>query len=268
MLQHRAPWSHHGGTWGVPGGARDSHETVSTAALREAVEEAAVGPDEVRVTGVHTDDHDGWSYTTVLAEPVAQIRPVSASAESVEIRWQPVEAVDRLVLHPGFALTWPVLRAAFPPPQLIVDAANVVGSRPDGWWHRRLSAAQELHDQLAILSESGLEPWSWPRPGRVDGLSWVYPRVTMVVEGAARHIAADATLHVVRAAGSGDDAIVDVVRERPHAVVVSADRELRRRVRSVGATVVGPGWIWAALEAVAAPTLRPPGSPGSHQPES
>ncbi|MEJ7702743.1 MAG: NUDIX domain-containing protein [Geodermatophilaceae bacterium] len=41
VMQHRAPWSHHGGTWGLPGGARDSHETVSAAALREAAEEGA-----------------------------------------------------------------------------------------------------------------------------------------------------------------------------------------------------------------------------------
>ena len=36
LLQHRATWSHEGGTWGLPGGARDSHEDVVTTALRES----------------------------------------------------------------------------------------------------------------------------------------------------------------------------------------------------------------------------------------
>jgi len=265
VLQHRAPWSHHGGTWGVPGGARDSHETVRAAALREAAEEAGIDPGSVRITGVHTDDHGGWSYATVLAEPRVDISPVSANTESVEVRWLPVPAVDQLPLHPGFAATWPVVREAHPPAHLIVDAANVVGSRPDGWWHKRLAAAQELHDHLAVLATIGLEPSSWPQPGRfaglssglepgswpqtdrVVGLSWLYPRVTMVVEGAARPVTADARLHVVRAAGSGDDAILDVVRAQPNGVVVTADRELRQRVSALGAGVIGPRWLWAAI---------------------
>lgn len=243
VLQHRAPWSHHGGTWGVPGGARDSHETVAAAALREAAEEAGIDADSVRLTGVHLDDHDGWSYSTVLAAPSRDVTPASTSAESVEVCWQPIEMVEHLSLHPGFALTWPTLRVAYPPPELIVDAANVVGSRPDGWWHQRLSAAQRLHDHLVVFAQAGLEPGSWPQPIRGMGLSWLYPRVTMVVEGQARPIVSGVTVHVVRANGSGDDAIVGVVRAHPHAVVVTADRELRRRVAALGADVVGPRWL-------------------------
>lgn len=49
LLQHRAPWSHHGGTWGLPGGARDSHETPEDTALREAREETGVAIDQLRV---------------------------------------------------------------------------------------------------------------------------------------------------------------------------------------------------------------------------
>ena len=45
LLQHRADWCHHGGTWGLPGGARDSHETVEEAALREAAEETSIDAD-------------------------------------------------------------------------------------------------------------------------------------------------------------------------------------------------------------------------------
>jgi len=249
VLQHRAPWSHHGGTWGLPGGARDSHESVGTAALREAAEEAGIDSGSVRLTGVHTADHGGWSYATVLAEALGELTPVSANAESVEVRWQTVQAVDHLTLHPGFADTWPALRAAFPPPHLIIDAANVVGSRPDGWWHRRLAAAQNLHDQLAVVAESGLEPDSWPKPGRNVGLSWLYPRITMVVEGTASRLSVPVhpSLRVVSADGSGDDAIVGVVREHPGSVVVTADRELRQRVGALHADVVGPRWLWTAI---------------------
>lgn len=251
VMQHRAPWSHHGGTWGLPGGARDSHETVSAAALREAAEEGGIHPDSVRITGVHTADHGGWSYASVLAEPRTSLTPASTNAESVEVCWQPIEAVDHLPLHPGFAATWPTLRAVFPPAHLIIDAANVVGSRPDGWWHGRLAAARAFHDELAVFAGSGLEPWSWPQHSRVVGLGWVYPGVTMVVEGVARGIdvPADSEVRVVRAAGSGDDALVDVVRAHPHAVVVTADRELRERVGLLGADVVGPRWLRDLIDA-------------------
>jgi hypothetical protein len=32
---------------------------------------------------------------------------------------------------------------------LIVDGANVVGSRPDGWWRDRAGAAKRLHEAIA-----------------------------------------------------------------------------------------------------------------------
>ena len=78
LLQHRAPWSHQGGTWGLPGGARDSHETVEQAAVREAVEEAGLPPDQVnvRVTVVTAEvgtagTRTHWTYTTVIADAPA-----------------------------------------------------------------------------------------------------------------------------------------------------------------------------------------------------
>ena len=53
---------------------------------------------------------------------------------------------------------------------------------------------------------------------------------------------------MVRARGSGDDAIVAVVRGLPgRRVVVTADRELRDRSVAAGATVLGPGWLLALL---------------------
>jgi 8-oxo-dGTP diphosphatase len=110
VLQHRSEWTHEGGTWALPGGARDSHEDAVTAALREAGEEADLDPAHVRPFEQWLDDHGGWSYTTVLAvaaEPL-QLRPVNF--ESTAIRWWDVAEVAGLPLHYGFAATWPALR--------------------------------------------------------------------------------------------------------------------------------------------------------------
>lgn len=107
---------------------------------------------------------------------------------------------------------------------LIVDGANVVGSRPDGWWHDRAGAAARLRDRLA---------------GRPE-------EVVLVVEGKARGIDAAPDVEVVEAPGSGDDLIVDLVRDRGagrETVVVTADRGLRERVTALGAAVRGPRWL-------------------------
>jgi 8-oxo-dGTP pyrophosphatase MutT (NUDIX family) len=110
LLQHRAPWSHEGDTWGLPGGARHSHESAPQAALREAREETALDSSAVRLRGEFVDDHGGWSYTTVLATCPDQL-PVRRQAESVALRWVPVAQVSALPLHPGFAAWWPELAA-------------------------------------------------------------------------------------------------------------------------------------------------------------
>lgn len=109
LLQHRAAWTANGDTWGVPGGARDSHETPAEGALREAREETGIQAGSVRIGDELLDDHGSWSYTTVLAELIAPVvlRP---QEESAELRWVPVGGVTELDLHPGFARTWPRLR--------------------------------------------------------------------------------------------------------------------------------------------------------------
>ena len=112
LLQHRAKWSHHGGTWGIPGGARDSHETPEQAALREASEEAGIAAENLSVAGAVPDDHGGWTYVTILAEAASMMPVTVRNFESVELRWVHSEEVERLRLHPGFALTWPLLKLA------------------------------------------------------------------------------------------------------------------------------------------------------------
>lgn len=111
VLQHRAAWSDQGGTWGVPGGAVGPDESPTTGALREAAEEAGIDPDDVVPVREHVLDHGTWRYTTVVAE-VARgrvVEPTATDAESVEVRWVPVDDVAALPLLPAFADAWPGL---------------------------------------------------------------------------------------------------------------------------------------------------------------
>jgi 8-oxo-dGTP diphosphatase len=113
LLQHRAAWSHQGDTWGLPGGARDSHETVEQAAVREAHEEAGLTAEQLTVrTSVVTAEVAGtdWTYTTVIADVSTQLDTVR-NRESSELRWVAENEVTDLPLHPGFAASWQKLRA-------------------------------------------------------------------------------------------------------------------------------------------------------------
>lgn len=110
LLQHRVSWSHFGGTWGLPGGARKKGEDAVDAALREAAEEATVPPGLLRVIHTSVFDLGYWSYTTVVAEAEEAFEPVIADAESAALSWVGVAEVDALPLHPGFAASWPQLR--------------------------------------------------------------------------------------------------------------------------------------------------------------
>jgi hypothetical protein len=112
---------------------------------------------------------------------------------------------------------------------VIVDVANVMGSRPDGWWRDRAGAAQRLYESVANLAKSS------------DSDEFF-----LVLEGQAK--AAEAPdmprLTVVRAPGSGDETIVNLVRSVPgDRIVVTADRELRGLCEAEGAIVHGPRWL-------------------------
>ncbi|MEV6165816.1 NTP pyrophosphohydrolase [Streptomyces sp. NPDC052052] len=131
------------------------------------------------------------------------------------------------------------------PTLVIVDAANTVGSVPDGWWRDRRGATLRLRDALVPLAAEEQDTF----PGPVE--------LVLVVEGVARDVEPVPGVRVEPAPGSGDDRIVELVAaemSRPAArscVVVTADRELRRRVEAYGARCVGPR------------TVRPPRADGS-----
>ncbi|MGN6331304.1 MAG: NUDIX domain-containing protein [Motilibacteraceae bacterium] len=246
LLQHRAQWSASGGTWGVPGGARDSHESAEQAAIREAGEETSLDAGALSVRAEHDDDHGRWSYVTVVADAPGLL-PTVLQRESIELRWVREDEVEQLPLHPHFALSWPRLRAR--PVRLVVDAANVVGSRPDGWWRDRAGAAERLLDRLSALAATTV---ALPE----GGFGWVAD-LLVVVEGAARRAetaaAEGAGVGVVRASGSGDDALVELVggngsdADAPHTVVVTADRGLRERLPAQ-VLPTGPRWLLGELD--------------------
>jgi 8-oxo-dGTP pyrophosphatase MutT (NUDIX family) len=111
LLQHRAAWSHHGGTWGTPGGALHHGESADEGALREVREELGLLPDAVVLGARSVDDHGGWSYTTVLARPVRSIEPgdLRLDGESDGVAWLPLADLPEVELHPGLAGSLPRL---------------------------------------------------------------------------------------------------------------------------------------------------------------
>ena len=110
LLQHRAPWVHNGDTWGIPGGARDSHESTIEGAFREAVEETGIDTALLTVLHTYTDDHGDWKYETVIAKGSSEIVAHEVNDESHEVRWVDIERVEELPLHPSFAKSWPTLK--------------------------------------------------------------------------------------------------------------------------------------------------------------
>jgi len=126
---------------------------------------------------------------------------------------------------------------------LLVDAANVVGARPDGWWRDRAGATERLLTRLAVLPGRSV-----PAPGGPD---LAVTEVVAVVEGQARRAAAPEGVRVVRAPGSGDDALAataaELVTGGERLLVVTADRGLRARLPA-GVPVTGPGWLLVLLE--------------------
>jgi hypothetical protein len=107
----------------------------------------------------------------------------------------------------------------------IVDAMNVIGSRPDGWWKDRGSAMATLVDRL--------EHWASAEH-----------RVTVVFERPPSPPIDSAVIEIAHApraaANSADDEIVRLVRadhDPESLTVVTSDRALIERVRIAGASI-------------------------------
>jgi predicted RNA-binding protein with PIN domain len=116
---------------------------------------------------------------------------------------------------------------------LVVDGANVVGARPDGWWKDRAGAAGRLHDALL---DADLP----------------HDEIVLVLEGQAKQgvrAGRSVGLRVVHAPRDGDSEIVRQVRaalDAGHRVsVVTADRALAANVSP--ADVRSPTWLWDHL---------------------
>lgn len=119
---------------------------------------------------------------------------------------------------------------------MVVDAANVVGARPDGWWKDRAGAARRLHETLLVADVPGDE-------------------IVLVLEGGAKagvRPGKDAHVRTVHAPKDGDRAILAEAgrgAEKGFRVtVVTADRALAANCGAVGAVVVGPSWLLDRLE--------------------
>ncbi|MCL2542636.1 MAG: hypothetical protein FWE71_09305 [Nocardioidaceae bacterium] len=114
---------------------------------------------------------------------------------------------------------------------LVVDGANVVGARPDGWWKDRAGAARRLHEALLVADIE-------------------YDVIVLVLEGQAKggvRAGRDAHVRTVHAPKDGDATIVEQARvaaaRGDRTVVVTADRALDARVHGVGATTLSPSWL-------------------------
>ena len=154
------------------------------------------------------------------------------------MRWCGLDEVDRLPLHPGFARVVAGTAAGDPARcRIVVDMANVVGSRPDGWWHDRAGANARLRQRITALAGRGHRRRqrlpAGPRRAAGDGLPGLGAGRRRRRAAPGRR-ADDSRGYVatVAAPGSGDD---EIVRPRGRlgaagpTVVVTSDRELRAR---------------------------------------
>ncbi|HVV90830.1 MAG TPA: NYN domain-containing protein [Solirubrobacterales bacterium] len=109
----------------------------------------------------------------------------------------------------------------------VVDAMNVIGSRPDGWWRDRDRAIRRLVGQVDRWAEGGDE------------------RVTVMLEREPRGAIGAERVEVAWASEGGADAADrEILRRLPdwlaeeEVILVTSDRDLRTKARAAGAEVV------------------------------
>lgn len=240
LLQHRASWSHHGDTWGLPGGARASFETPEAAALREAFEEAGIDASALRITGILCDEHGGWSYHTVVARAERRFS-VSAEAESVAIEWLSPQDLTRLPLHPGFAASWPALRAALQPLVVVLD---VLGQEGGGTAAQRLAAPPpDVRDALEALSSRGVPALALPDALRPPQLTAWRPDLVLVADTGAPCVSDLPCSDGAVAARADVVGLLRTRRESELLLVVTGDPELRSACSALGIHVEDVAWL-------------------------
>lgn len=254
LLQHRADWTHEGGSWALPGGAVQPHETSAQAAARETEEETAVQGQAFRVLAERVDEHGTWRYTTVLATALGEAaQPRVTNAESTALRWvSPAEVAD-YPLHSGFAAAWPELRGQLDRRLvLLVDAAAVLGAVPEGPGDRA-GAVVRLRDRLAVLADVGVVAGELGLDGMAGAAHWTWwPRVVLVGDG--RTAATAAGVEVVAGGGHGDGRFAETVRAARaaepggHLVVVTTGDRGRESACADATAVVDPAVLWRLLD--------------------
>ena len=274
LLQHRARWSHQGGTWALPGGAMDSDETPAEAALREADEECMLDPKLVVPRGMYSEEHGGWAYHTIVAQAAAPFRVYSDAYESDEVVWLPAGQVDQRDLHPGFAASWPLLREALLPLTVLVDGAGIVAARSAPPAAAAPAAARQLRAQLTDLTRAGIA--ALPDGLGVPALARWYPDYVLVLDGPAGAATAEsapadeagrasaparyswneplvaraAEVRVVAVAdrAQADEVLADLAGvTRGRRLVVSGRPGVRDRAAAAGARVAGLNWLLGLL---------------------
>ncbi len=223
-------------------------ESALDGALREAAEEAAVPREALVLKGTYLLDLQHWTYTTVVAEVVTPFEPRIEDEESLALRWVEVGEVADRELHPGFASAWGTLRRLLETRSvLLIDVANVLGARPDGWWRDRPGATERLLSAIEARANAGVPAADLG----IDGHS-VIPRVVAVVEGAAKQVEHTGRVETVRAPRDGDSEIVAqaelLSQEGWSVTVASSDRGLVSRLPR-GVRAQGAGWLRGLLEA-------------------
>lgn len=129
-------------------------------------------------------------------------------------------------------------------PRLVVDAMNVIGSRPDGWWRDRPGAVRRLLARLQALASAMDDEVVLVLDVAVPGL------------GEGTHDRVQVVHAERRGRNAADDRIVALVAADPvpsTCLVATSDRELQRRVTELGTQVCSAGELLRRLDEVAPP---------------
>jgi predicted RNA-binding protein with PIN domain len=139
-------------------------------------------------------------------------------------------------------------------PSVYIDAMNVIGARPDGWWHDRDGAVRRLAARLERFA-AGLDaevvlvvdgrPVDGLPEGPHGGVSVRY------ASRAGRDAADDRLIELLRARAR--PGVANTAGPGGAVVVVTADRALRERAAALGARWVGPRTLLRALDAACGP---------------